>query len=415
MRKLFLETRDCLPPLKTEHEGLVSVLVALWQMENGGLPIIVGVIALACGFVGTFTNRRFGHPTFFAPHQKGKNFFVKEAPPRQPQHQNACSDSSSSSVFADLPGTGVVEHIASFLSPADLVGVAPVCVDLSRVSACGILWKNHCVRIFGGVDSVLGEHWREAQRLPPQRRQQCERSQCSGVGNCDEPVDAAGRDGTQQQYRHHRLRLPNTQSRRNSNRNSNNSSGSSSSASLHPVEPLTESEDAAVKKDQPGSNSSSGSSSSSSPVIIANNIDSTATSTSLPPSPPPPPTHLIPLPPPPPPATAPSPCPSCSCSWKEAFFYAHRERPRLLVELAPPATSCVVLIHGRVHDLTDFLPEHPGGSMILREHASTDATRAFERFFHSREARRIAREFVVWDGVAVMGRKGTLWKVARDL
>lgn len=101
-------------------------------------------------------------------------------------------------------------------------------------------------------------------------------------------------------------------------------------------------------------------------------------------------------------------------SWKEAFFYAHRERPRDLLELAPPATSCVVLVHGRVHDLTDFLPSHPGGSMILREHASTDATEAFERFFHSREAHRVAREFVVWDGVEAMGREGTLWKVARE-
>lgn len=36
------------------------------------------------------------------------------------------------------------------------------------------------------------------------------------------------------------------------------------------------------------------------------------------------------------------------------------------------------------------------------------------RFFHSREARRIAGQFVVWDGQAVMGRRGTLWKVAHE-
>ncbi|CAM9906218.1 unnamed protein product, partial [Laminaria digitata] len=295
----------------------------LWQMSDGGLPIIVGVIALACGFVGVFTNRRFGHPTFFAPQneqnqlkwsipipnnaaadEKNKNISsVQQRPPPQPRHTNlrlegsavaaaarvldSSSSSSSSNAFADLPAAGVVEHIASFLSPADLVGVAPVCVDLSRMSACEVLWKAHCVRIFGTVDSVLGGPWRQAQRRQQQR---CEQSQCSGAGGSNELADVARRRrGRGQQQQQLRQKLPSTQFRRNT------SSSSSSSSSLNPAEALNGGEDAPVKKDQPRGSSRSSSS-------ARTRDDSTPTS----PSPPP---H-------------PCPCPSCSssCSWKEAFF-----------------------------------------------------------------------------------------------
>ncbi|CAN0456997.1 unnamed protein product, partial [Ectocarpus sp. 12 AP-2014] len=118
------------------------------------------------------------------------------------------------------------------------------------------------------------------------------------------------------------------------------------------------------------------------------------------------------------------------CPWREAFFRAHRARPLdLLRELSsslpsnvqqPPSSQpapeqqCIIVLHGKVYDLAGFLSSHPGGALILHEHASTDATEAFERFFHSREARRMARRFVVWDGEAVMGRKGTLWSFAHQ-
>jgi L-lactate dehydrogenase (cytochrome) len=40
--------------------------------------------------------------------------------------------------------------------------------------------------------------------------------------------------------------------------------------------------------------------------------------------------------------------------------------------------SCWVIVHGRAYDVTDFLPEHPGGSKIILKYAGKDATEAFE-------------------------------------
>ncbi|OAQ71240.1 cytochrome b2, mitochondrial precursor [Pochonia chlamydosporia 170] len=40
--------------------------------------------------------------------------------------------------------------------------------------------------------------------------------------------------------------------------------------------------------------------------------------------------------------------------------------------------SCWVIIHGKAYDVTDFLPEHPGGSKIILKYAGKDATEEFE-------------------------------------
>lgn len=40
--------------------------------------------------------------------------------------------------------------------------------------------------------------------------------------------------------------------------------------------------------------------------------------------------------------------------------------------------SCWCIIHGKVYDLTNFLPEHPGGENIILKYAGKDATKAFE-------------------------------------
>jgi len=40
--------------------------------------------------------------------------------------------------------------------------------------------------------------------------------------------------------------------------------------------------------------------------------------------------------------------------------------------------SCWVIIHGRAYDVTDFLPEHPGGPKIILKYAGKDATEEFE-------------------------------------
>ncbi|CRG88625.1 L-lactate dehydrogenase (cytochrome) [Talaromyces islandicus] len=40
--------------------------------------------------------------------------------------------------------------------------------------------------------------------------------------------------------------------------------------------------------------------------------------------------------------------------------------------------SCWVIVHGKAYDVTDFLPEHPGGSKIILKYAGKDATEEFE-------------------------------------
>lgn len=40
--------------------------------------------------------------------------------------------------------------------------------------------------------------------------------------------------------------------------------------------------------------------------------------------------------------------------------------------------DCWVIIHNRVYDVTDFLPEHPGGPDIILKYAGKDATKAFD-------------------------------------
>ncbi|RHZ77409.1 hypothetical protein Glove_180g117 [Diversispora epigaea] len=40
--------------------------------------------------------------------------------------------------------------------------------------------------------------------------------------------------------------------------------------------------------------------------------------------------------------------------------------------------DCWVIIHGKVYDLTNFLPEHPGGEKVILKQAGEDATQAFD-------------------------------------
>ncbi|EKG20018.1 FMN-dependent dehydrogenase [Macrophomina phaseolina MS6] len=40
--------------------------------------------------------------------------------------------------------------------------------------------------------------------------------------------------------------------------------------------------------------------------------------------------------------------------------------------------SCWVIVHGRAYDVTEFLPEHPGGSKIILKYAGKDATEEYE-------------------------------------
>lgn len=40
--------------------------------------------------------------------------------------------------------------------------------------------------------------------------------------------------------------------------------------------------------------------------------------------------------------------------------------------------SCWVVIHGKAYDVTEFLPEHPGGPKIILKYAGKDATGEFD-------------------------------------
>lgn len=42
------------------------------------------------------------------------------------------------------------------------------------------------------------------------------------------------------------------------------------------------------------------------------------------------------------------------------------------------AESCWVIVHGKAYDVTEFLPEHPGGPKIILKYAGKDATEEYE-------------------------------------
>lgn len=50
------------------------------------------------------------------------------------------------------------------------------------------------------------------------------------------------------------------------------------------------------------------------------------------------------------------------------------------IEVAKHASAkdCWVIVHGRAYDVTDFLPEHPGGQKIILKYAGKDATKEFD-------------------------------------
>lgn len=48
------------------------------------------------------------------------------------------------------------------------------------------------------------------------------------------------------------------------------------------------------------------------------------------------------------------------------------------------ASSCWVIIHDTVFDLTDFVGEHPGGQTVILRKAGQDATDAFDAV-HSKD------------------------------
>ncbi|XP_014279271.1 cytochrome b5 isoform X1 [Halyomorpha halys] len=52
-----------------------------------------------------------------------------------------------------------------------------------------------------------------------------------------------------------------------------------------------------------------------------------------------------------------------------------------------------IVIHGYVHDLTNFLNEHPGGEEVLMNAAGGDGTECFDDIGHSEDAKNLCKKF----------------------
>lgn len=339
------------------------------------MQMIICVMVISCSIVGVFTNRRFGHATFFRnpksskerpPGRRHSRGLLSRYTAQRPSPGSYTRDKNDFSVGLDIYDIppGVTEHILSFSSPAELVGLAPVCRDFCRASESDLLWRALCVKHFGKDAAMTGDTWRQQweQKRKLEEKDGCFQSRAS------------------------------TPSVRSSRRGANQSASSELRLGF------AQNYDASPDRDG---------------MMEGHVLTSTSTATAAVPT-----RYIAGL------AmdkggesvnpgltTSGFPCGQDEYSWRDAFFDAHFDRPRELFRTSQPS-SCLILVWGRVHDLAQFLPIHPGGAMILREHASTDATVAFERFFHSSAARRMARQFVVWDGAAVMGRRGTLSRIA---
>ena len=59
------------------------------------------------------------------------------------------------------------------------------------------------------------------------------------------------------------------------------------------------------------------------------------------------------------------------------------------------ASDCWIAIHGRVFDITKFLPDHPGGGEVISSISGADVTADFEDIGHSDAARKIATPFFI--------------------
>lgn len=56
--------------------------------------------------------------------------------------------------------------------------------------------------------------------------------------------------------------------------------------------------------------------------------------------------------------------------------------------------DCWLAIHGSVYDVTEFLPDHPGGYEVMAAVAGKDATTEFEDIGHSTQSRRSADQYM---------------------
>lgn len=57
--------------------------------------------------------------------------------------------------------------------------------------------------------------------------------------------------------------------------------------------------------------------------------------------------------------------------------------------------DCWVILHGFVCNITNYLPNHPGGPKLVLQYAGSDATEAFEALYHSPRAKNIVKDHII--------------------
>ncbi|KOX80577.1 Cytochrome b5 [Melipona quadrifasciata] len=60
-----------------------------------------------------------------------------------------------------------------------------------------------------------------------------------------------------------------------------------------------------------------------------------------------------------------------------------------------------IVIHDMVYDVTNYRHEQPGGAELIDEYAGQDATRGFDEFGHSSDAKRMLKKFLIGELVEV--------------
>lgn len=58
-------------------------------------------------------------------------------------------------------------------------------------------------------------------------------------------------------------------------------------------------------------------------------------------------------------------------------------------------SSCWLVIHNNIYDVTKFLNEHPGGEEVLLEQGGKECSEAFEDVGHSTDAREMMQKYLV--------------------
>lgn len=58
-------------------------------------------------------------------------------------------------------------------------------------------------------------------------------------------------------------------------------------------------------------------------------------------------------------------------------------------------SSCWLVIHESVYDVTKFMEEHPGGEEVLLEQAGKESTEVFEDVGHSSDARELLAQYKI--------------------